>query len=159
MKKERRGRMRIHSGLAMVALIFGLTMIFACRSNDLQDGLSAEFSANKAEYNQGEAIQLQLSLGNDNEDPMTLTFASTQKYDFWVLDANGDEVWRWSASRVFAAVITHVDILPGATIEYSETWDQLNDDGIAVPPGSYSIHAGIVIAEAPRIDPVTITIR
>lgn len=159
MKKERRGRMRIHSGLAVVALLFGLAMHLACKSDDLPEGLSANFSTNKAEYGQGEAIRLQLRLRNDNEDPLTLTFASSQKYDFWVLDPAGNEVWRWSASRVFLAVITHVDIMPGAKIEYAETWYQLNDDGAAVPPGAYTLHAGIVIADAPRIDPVTIAIR
>ncbi len=155
----RRGRLQIHPRVAVVALIFVLAMNFACRSNDLQDGFYARFLTDKAEYKQGEAIQLQLLLRNENKDPMTLTFASSQKYDFWVQDPGGNEVWRWSASRVFLAVITHVDIMPGATIEFAETWDPLNDEGTAVPPGSYTIHAGILIADAPRIDPVTVAIR
>jgi hypothetical protein len=159
MKKEGMGRWRIHPRVAVVALIFGLAMNLACRSNDLQEGLSAKFSTNKAEYGQGEAIQLQLLLRNDSEDPLTLTFASSQKYDFWVLDSGGNEVWRWSASRVFLAVITEVGTMPGATIAYAESWGQLNNDGAAVPPGPYTLHAGIVIADAPRIDPVTIVIR
>jgi len=122
MKKERTGCRRIHPGAAAVALIFGLVMNLACKSNRFPEGLSAKFQTNKTEYGRGEAIRLQLSLGNDNEDPMTLTFASSQIYDFWAQDPAGNEVWRWSASRVFAAVITHVDIMPGATIEYVATW-------------------------------------
>ncbi len=159
MKRERKGRKRVQSGCALAALILALTMSFSCKSNDLPQGLSAKFSTNKAEYGQGEAIHLQLLLRNESGDPMTLTFASSQKYDFWVRNANGGEVWRWSDSRVFLAVITHVDILPGATIQLAETWDQLTLGETAVPPGTYTIHAGIVIGDAPGIDPVTITIR
>lgn len=159
MKKRGTDCRRSHPRAAEVALILGLMLNFACKADNLQGELAAELSADKAEYQRGEAIRLQLLLRNDSEDPLTLTFASSQKYDFWVLDAAGDEVWRWSYSRLFLAVITHVDIMPGATIEFAETWDQLNNDGAAVPPGTYSIHAGIVIADPPRVDPVTIAIR
>jgi hypothetical protein len=159
MTKKGMNCQRIHPGAAAVIMIVGLALSPACRSKSFQEGLSAEFSTNKAEYGQGEAIRLQLSLGNGNVDPMTLTFASSQIYDFWVQGPGGKEVWRWSASRVFLTVITHVDIMPKATIEYSETWDQLHNDGMAVPPGVYKIHAGIVIADAPRVDPVTIVIH
>ena len=143
----------------MIVLLAGLAINPACKSNDLLGEVSAKFSTDKAEYGQGETILLQLRLGNNGEDAITLTFASSQIYDFWVRDSGGSEVWRWSASRVFAAVITHVAIMPGAMVEYSDSWNQLNDGGAAVPPGTYTIHAGIVIAGAPRIDPVTIIIR
>ncbi len=159
MKKRRMGCRWITPGAAALALVFGLLMNFACKSNDLQEGLSAKFSTSKPEYGQGEAIRLQLRLGNDNEEPMTLTFASSQIYDFWVHDPAGNEVWRWSASRMFAAVITHVDIMPGGAIDYAENWEQLSDGGAIVPPGTYTIHAGIVIADQPRIEPVSVVIR
>ena len=159
MKKGEKRRPRSQAGVAMIILLAGLAMNFACNSHDLPDGLFAKFTTNKAEYGRGESILLRLCLGNEDEEPITLTFASSQIYDFWVQDSGGKEVWRWSASRVFLAVITHVAIMPGATVEYADSWVQLNNGGAAVPPGAYTIHAGIVIAGAPRVDPVTIAIR
>ena len=153
MKQGEKKRPRIHAGVAMIVLLAGLAINPGCKSIDLQGEVSAKFSTDKAEYGQGETILLQLRLGNEDDDPVTLTFASSQIYDFWVRDSGGSEVWRWSASRVFAAVITNVAIMPGATVEYTDSWDQLNNHGAAVPAGAYTIHAGIVIAGAPADRP------
>lgn len=141
------------------ALAVGLAASAACKSESLLAGCSAVLSADKAAYAKGEPIRLQLALVNDEEDLVTLTFASSQIYDFWVLDAAGSEVWRWSNSRVFAAVVTYIDLMPGASAVYTEIWDQLSNDKLAVPAGAYTIHARVMIADPPSIDPVTISIQ
>ncbi len=144
---------------AAFALAVGLTAHVACKSESLLKGCSAVLAVDKAAYAKGEPVRLQLTLVNDEEDLVTLTFASSQIYDFWILDAGGSEVWRWSSSRVFATVITHIDLLPGAAAAYSEIWDQLNGDKAAVEAGTYTVHAAVAIADPPEIDPVTISIQ
>lgn len=158
MKNGRMGWRRVLP-LAAFVLAAGLAMNVACKSESLLQGCSATLSADKAEYAKGEPVRLQLTLVNDEDDLVTLTFSSSQIYDFWAQDAAGSEVWRWSDSRVFAAVITHVDLMPGASAVYAEIWDQLKGDKAAVPAGTYTIHARVLIADPPEIDPVTITIR
>lgn len=144
---------------AAFVLAAGLALNVACKSESLLQGCSATLSADKAEYAKGEPVRLRLTLANDEEDLITLTFSSSQIYDFWVLDAAGSEVWRWSASRVFATVITHVDLMPGAVAAYSEIWDQLDLAKVEVREGTYTVHARVLIADPPEIDPVTILIR
>ncbi len=159
MKYGRRGWRRYFSLASAIALAVGLAAHAACKSESLLQGCSATLSTDKAEYSKGEPIRLQLTLAHDEENLVTLTFGSSQIYDFWILDAAGSEVWRWSDSRVFAAVVTYIDLMPGASAVYTEMWDQLSNDKLAVPAGTYTIHARVLIADPPGIEPITITIQ
>lgn len=57
---------------------------------------------------------------NDADTAVTLRFATAQRYEFTVLDAAGNAVWRWSAGRTFAAAAGEQTVPPGWEINYEE---------------------------------------
>jgi hypothetical protein len=67
--------------------------------------------------------------------PVELTFRSGQRADVAVTDTeSGEEVWRWSAGRMFTQVISTVELASGETLDRTVTWDD-------PPAGSYEAEA------------------
>lgn len=100
--------------------------------------LQVEVSTNRRVYQLGDPITITLTVTNRGGMPAPLTFTTSQRYDL-TASRSGREVWRWSYGRAFAQVIQNINVRPGETISFEETWDQTDKDGDQVPPGSYTI--------------------
>lgn len=68
--------------------------------------------------------------------PLRLRFRTAQQFEARAL-ADGREVWRWSAERVFAQVVTDVELAPGERRTWTFTLPEL-------PPGTYALEAWLV---------------
>jgi hypothetical protein len=73
-------------------------------------------------------IRLALRITNTSGTPLEITFPTSQRYDFVVTREDGVELWRWSADRAFAQVVTEARLEPG------ETWSM--EATLAPAPGS-----------------------
>jgi hypothetical protein len=62
-------------------------------------------TSNKAVYAEGEPVELTLQVVNRGPRPVTLQFRDSQRYDFLIQNAQGQEVWRWSANQMFAQIL------------------------------------------------------
>jgi hypothetical protein len=91
-----------------------------------------------------DSVQLVLHATNPTSRPLTLEFSTAQRYDFVVSDANGREVWRWSADQMFAQALGREVLAPGATRQYREVW-------VGARPGRY-IARGQVPASGRRLE-------
>jgi len=69
----------------------------------------------------GDSVRFTLRVTNATESPVALTFPTGQSYDFVVHDG-GEEVWRWSADRMFTQAIRMESMAAGETLEFSEWW-------------------------------------
>jgi len=61
--------------------------------------------ATKPVYAQGEPLDLTLEVVNHSPRAVTLGFRTAQRYDFVIQNVQGQEVWRWSAERMFAQMV------------------------------------------------------
>ncbi len=59
----------------------------------------------KPVYAPGEPVHMAFDVANHGAAPVTLRFSSAQRFDFVIANAAGNEVWRWSAGRMFATVM------------------------------------------------------
>lgn len=100
-----------------------------------------EFDGGEMAFPQGQPIEMTLTLINCDLEPVTRSFKDAQRYDFMVSDEGGAEVWRWSADQAFAQVTGEETFQPGQKVTYSETWDQTDNEGQSVPPGTYQVTA------------------
>ena len=64
-------------------------------------------TSSKAVYAEGEPVELTLQVVNRGPRPVTLQFRDSQRYDFLIQNAQGQEVWRWSADQMFAQILGH----------------------------------------------------
>lgn len=122
----------------------------ATGGNGAQVGLVLR--ADKESYRQGEPIALTLQVVNRSPHSVTLQFPTAQRYDVLVQDAQGREVWRWSADRMVAQVVGKETLRPGGRpFTYRVTVREY------LPTGRYSI-IGLVPADPGPIS-ATIDIR
>lgn len=111
-------------------------------------------------FQPSDRITLAVIIRNRSDAPRTLTVPSSQTYDCIVYAGDNKEVWRWSAGRMFAQVITELTLAPGESRTFTATWDLTDRTGSPLSPGDYSV-VGLVPGRAPGLtsSPVTLIIR
>jgi hypothetical protein len=65
---------------------------------------------------------MKLAITNNSDENVTLELSS-QRYDFVLLDEDGEELYRWSDGKVFTLEMLLYNLTPGETMAFSE---QLN---------------------------------
>ena len=101
------------------------------------DGVQFTLSLNKSVYGIGEPIVMRLRKKNILTVPLTLTYRTSQKYDFRVT-RDDRLIWQWSQGRFFTQAITTDRFQPGEEKIYREVWDQ-RTDSIITRPGLYRL--------------------
>jgi hypothetical protein len=60
---------------------------------------------------------------NASDAPVSFTFPTSQRYDFYVETEAGERLWQWSADRAFLQVITEATLEPGETWTMDASWE------------------------------------
>ena len=64
-------------------------------------------------------MALTLQLVNHSPRPVTIQFRDSQRYEFLIRNAQGQEVWRWSANQMFAQLLGQETLSPnGGNLTY-----------------------------------------
>ncbi|MCH7580511.1 MAG: hypothetical protein IIB22_09735 [Chloroflexi bacterium] len=100
----------------------------------------------------GEPFSLTLSVSNCNERETSRRYGSGQIFDFIVRDESGELVWNWAHGRSFVLAVMERTYGDRQTVTYGVVWDQTNNDGEAVAPGTYQIEALDVGCTLPALD-------
>ena len=88
-------------------------------------------------------------LTNISDEPVTLKFASGQRYDLAVIGPD-DEIWRWSSERLFDQAFGQVTLAPEETFGFSEvlTLAEVGADA----QGGYALRAFMTVAPEDSTD-------
>lgn len=86
-----------------------------------------------------DAIKLDFSLNNISGESLAFYFSSSQKFDIFIANRNGEEVYRWSHDKGFLTAIMNVKLKKDGKLSFSEVWDYRDNKGNRVPPGQYSV--------------------
>jgi hypothetical protein len=70
---------------------------------------------------------LALQVTNPYRHTWTGFCPTTQLYDFFI-EKDGKIIWQWSRDKIFAAIITPVQVYCGIPLEYPETWSFSPED-------------------------------
>ncbi len=87
-----------------------------------------------------EKLDVQCSIVNMTGETVEFSFITGQKLDILVSDATGATVYRWSANRRFAQILSTILLEPGEIWSHELTIP-IGDDGLA--PGVYSFHVKV----------------
>jgi hypothetical protein len=138
----------------------GVGRVPVVKSAKMCDRLKVELEVPQSEYRLGLQVPMTLSITNTSQQPVTLRFSSGRRYDF-VVSQGGNEIWRWSYGMAFTQAFTSTEIAPGRTVSYTGYWSQQDNDGHAVPAGTYQVTGTVTTMDpAPmKAGPVTVTTR
>jgi hypothetical protein len=102
----------------------------------------------------GTSREMRFSIFNPTHNPITLTFPTSQTYDFHVFEhrmMHSVPLWTWSTGKAFERVETYVTIPPNDRIEIVESWDGKGDDGVLAGPGAYRVQARLALPAGPDL--------
>jgi hypothetical protein len=83
-----------------------------------------------------------VTIENSSDIPVSLTFPSTQLFDLSIRNAQGESVYTWSANKLFAAVVTEVEL-----------GRRVFEEAIPLAQGSEPLRPGMYILEAWLVKP------
>jgi hypothetical protein len=90
----------------------------------------------------GGTVRFAIAVSNGTRRRVELRFPDGRTHDFAVLDAQGREVWRWSARRLFTQAVQNRLLEVDDAVVYDETWRDAE-------PGRYTLVAELRSANYP----------
>ena len=84
------------------------------------------------EVRAGGEIDLALRVTNNSKRTLELRFPDGFTHDFFVLDSEGHEVWRWSEGRMFTSALQTKQLRSTGSVTYHNTSKQ------QLPKGEYT---------------------
>lgn len=92
-----------------------------------------------SEVQAGETVPLKLKVKNTGKCTFKLSLGGRPAYDFIVTKLDGTEVWRWLHGLPIRLAIEERFLQSGEELEFAADWNQQDNDGNPVPPGTYFV--------------------
>ena len=127
--------------LVIVVILNAVATNWSLAEEPAELGLRLSLSTNGTAYQSGEPIHIRFTMVNQTGTPIRLEFTSAQRFDVTIGDEHGNEVWRWSAGRMFTAVMGHETLGPE---DPRLTYETMFSGSLA--PGPYRVRAWLTDA-------------
>ena len=89
----------------------------------------------------GETVQMKLTLRNVSEEPVSFFTGGRPPHDFVVSTPDGEQVWHWMCAKFTLSILDIKTLEPGEEVEFTGEWEQVDNRGEPVPPGTYLVRA------------------
>ena len=108
----------------------------------------------------GRSIPITMRIENRSVEPLELYLLGREAtYDFTVTASNGDPVWRRLEDEIVPAILRVEVLEPGQVLEFRDSWDQRDNAGEPVAPGSYTIRGTVLTDGSATIESPAIPVR
>ena len=110
-----------------------------------QKDIEVNTNLDKNKYGQNQPVGISISVTNNGENDISLTFPTQQSWDFRIYEREnqgGNLLYQWSLGKDIAEYPIHMTIEAGETIEFQTIeWDQVNNEGKDIPDDEYYVDA------------------
>ena len=124
-----------------VIAILSLEVVCAAQQNVMQ-GLRYD----KPSYGLGETINFEYAIRNDDNKAINYSFTSGKQFDLWVM-FDGRECFRLSKHIFYSQALTSLTLRPGQMQTYCAVWNQKDNSGKQMGPGTYTVNAQLTPTE------------
>ena len=97
----------------------------------------------------GKPVQMKLTLRNVSDDSVSISLGGRPPYDFVVSTPDGERVWHWKCAKIVEEAGDHKTLETGEALEFVGEWEQVDNRGEPVPPGTYMVQ-GVLDLEWPE---------
>ncbi|MGB9769847.1 MULTISPECIES: S-layer homology domain-containing protein [Caldisericum] len=122
--------------IALLVMFMTFTSVANGKSANLP--LVGKVVTDRNEYALNETVRFLFTVTNTSDSPITLKFNTSQIYDFVIMKGNAI-IFKWGIARMFAQVITEVNIPANGTKAFSVSWDMVDSKGKKVDTGTYTV--------------------
>ncbi len=97
----------------------------------------------------GKPVPVVIRLENGGARPLDLYLRGRKiAFDIFIARVDGQLVWQRLKDEILPAIVQLKALWPGEVLELKEEWDQRDNGGEAVGPGSYIVR-GTVLTDGP----------
>ncbi|MEC3883562.1 BsuPI-related putative proteinase inhibitor [Halobacillus sp. HZG1] len=93
------------------------------------EGLIEQIAMDATVDTTSDTATFNFSLENAGEEPVTLGFTSSQKYEVQVKNEAGESVYTFSADKMFTQALTTEELAQGDVFDVKETWTGIKKTG------------------------------
>ncbi len=97
----------------------------------------------------GETVEMKLTLRNVSDGPVSFYLGGSPAYDFVVSTADEELVWHWKCAKLTLLMLGIKTLEPGEELGFVGEWEQIDNRGEPVPPGTYLLRA-VLNLESPE---------
>ena len=105
----------------------------------------------------GETVRMKLTLRNVSDEPVHLVLGGRPPFDFEVSTPDGEQVWHWMCGKITNQPMDGKTLEPGEELEFVGEWEQVDNRGEPVPPGTYLMR-GVLNVGRPNAGPAGVLI-
>ena len=105
----------------------------------------------------GETVEIKLILRNVSDEPVRLVLGGRPPFDFEVSTPGGEQVWHWKCAKITHQPLDSKTLEPGEELEFVGEWEQVDNRGEPVPPGTYLMR-GVLNVGRPNAGPAGVLI-
>ncbi|MBP8640281.1 MAG: S-layer homology domain-containing protein [Oscillospiraceae bacterium] len=88
---------------------------------ELEKKLDTSVNVKASAVETSDGLKMELVIANSTDKTVTISHSSQQMFDFAIFDNKGNSIYRWSANRMFAQMISTSKIAPGEDLVLSDT--------------------------------------
>ena len=109
---------------------------------DVMQGLRSD----KISYKLGETVDFEYAIRNEDNKLIRYSFSSGKQFDLWVM-FDGKECYRLSRHMFYTQALSSLTLGPGQMQAYRAQWNQKDDSGKQMGPGTYTVNAQLTPTE------------
>lgn len=94
----------------------------------------------------GPVVRAEITLSNQSDGDLELTFRSSQRFDFLLEDEAGKIVFQWSADKAFLTVLGTERVKAGTSLRYTKEFPLPDSTAGILPEGTYTMR-GVITSE------------
>ena len=99
----------------------------------------------------GETVRMALRLRNTSEAPVSFSLGGRPPHDFVVSTPDGEQVWHWKCGQIILQPLDSKTLEPGEQLEFAGKWEQVDNRGDPVAPGTYLVRAVLNMRHPERL--------
>ena len=108
----------------------------------------------------GETILITMRIENTSSELVELYLHGREAtYDFIVTNSDNDIVWRRLEGEVVQAILRVEVLAPGQALELRDSWNQRDNAGKRVAPGSYFVSATLLGEGSSMLESPAVPVR
>ena len=99
----------------------------------------------------GETVQMKMRLRNISDQHVSFSLGGRPPFDFVVSTSGGEQVWHWKCAKITNLPLDGKTLDPGDELEFVGEWEQVDNSGEPVPPGTYLVRAVLNVESTEKL--------